>query len=88
LFKKNDGLDIHRISASKKFTMRPDDKLYSMFKDKDYLKAMAGAGTNMSRIEMLHQQRLEYEKPKPTPTKFIQQEIIVFKPNSRGIYNK
>jgi hypothetical protein len=42
----------------------------------------------MSRIEMLHQQRLEYEKPKPTPTKFVQQEIIVFKPNSRGIYNK
>jgi len=88
LFKKNDSLDIHRISASKKFTIRPDDKLYSMFADKDYLKAMAGTGTNMSRIEMLYQQRLEYEKPKPTPTKFLQQEIIVFKPNSRGIYNK
>jgi hypothetical protein len=88
LFKKNEGLEVHRISVNKKFTIRPDDAIYSKFADKDYLKAMAGAGTNMTRIDMLHQQRLEFEKPKPTPSQFVQQEIVVFKPNSRGIYNK
>lgn len=86
LFKKNEDLEIHRISLSKKFTMRPDDKLYLKFADPNYLKALAGSGTNMNRIEMLHQQRMDAEKPKPTPSQFVQQKITVFKANARDTY--
>jgi hypothetical protein len=66
LFKKNDDLDIFRVSGQKKFSMRPNDFLYSKFSDIDYLKAMAGADTNMERIEVLHKQRLEFEKSEST----------------------
>jgi hypothetical protein len=46
--------------------MRPNYFLYSKFSDIDYLKAMAGADTNMERIEVLHKQRLEFEKSEST----------------------
>jgi hypothetical protein len=66
LFKKNDDLDIFRVSGQKKFSMLPNDVLYSKFSDIDYLKAMTGADTNMERIEVLHKQRLKFENFKST----------------------
>jgi len=83
LFKKNADLEIHRINGNKKFTLKPDDHLYSKFDDADYLKALAGTGTNMKRIEEIHNFRVEHSKPKPSPTNNTQQSSIVFEAYGR-----
>lgn len=83
LYKKNPDLEIHRIYGNKKFTLKPDDQLYSKFDDKDYLKALAGTGTNMKRIEDVHNFRTEHSKPKPSPTDNTQQSSIIFKAYGR-----
>jgi hypothetical protein len=76
-------LEIHRIYGNKKFTLKPDDQLYSKFGDTDYLKALAGTGTNMKRIEDIHNFRVEHSHPKPSPTNNTQQSSIVFKAYGR-----
>jgi hypothetical protein len=63
--------------------LKPDDQLYSKFDDADYLKALAGTGTNMKRIEEIHNFRVEHSNPKPSPTNNMQQSNIVFKAYGR-----
>lgn len=68
LFKKNLGLEIHRISVFKKFSIKPDDPEIDKFSTTDYHKALKGAGTDMNHVKIVVDNRQKSLTPKPTPT--------------------
>jgi hypothetical protein len=68
LFKKNFGLEIHRISLFKKFSIKPDDSEIEKFTTTEYQKALKGAGTDMNHIKIVVENRFQSLNPKPTPS--------------------
>ena len=83
LFKKNDDLEIIRLSVSKKFSIKPDDPLINNFFIKEYREALKGCGTDMNHIDIVYNNLQNSRKPKVTPSKPLQTKIEIFKTYGR-----
>lgn len=53
LYKKNEGLEIKRISVPKKFTIRDKDPQIKSFTNEKYRLALEGVDTDMNHIDLV-----------------------------------
>jgi hypothetical protein len=83
LFKKNEDLEIIRVSAPKKFSIKPDDPMIDNFFIKEYRVALKGCGTDMNHIDIVYNNLQNSRKPKVTPSKPLQTKIEIFKTYGR-----
>lgn len=83
LFKKNEDLEVIRISVFKKFSIKHDDSAIDNFNIKEYREALQGCGTDMNHIDIVYNNLQNVKKPKPTPSYHSQTKIEIFKTYGR-----